>query len=491
MLDGLLRSSLAFALSASLLAVTSSLGCGAASAPQGAPAPALPDAVKRTSSCRVVASVTLPQRADLLFGEKHLSILLDLDAPAAEPWATAGVVVRGPQGMERLVRVNHVVANGPFHDHGWSEWAALGPGGSVARLVARGAPAGPLSWRKEDGPTQHHTHFDVSLTSVVGPFVSVQRQAYEFRENGNFEKPFHGGFSMKDLADGGALVWPTALLDALLREVNADVAVMSREQHAKGEPPLSPIERVDGQAAINLAFGVPGTGPIVGAPPTLSVLSSPCCAKGGIEHVKRGTELTHLPAQLGALLVFDPEEPGLLRAPNGCASVGVRDGHLVRRVAKGPVEPAFRPGVARLVALTWLGDGEADAVRALPKRSLSAEDHASLAYRLRATEAWSDAQAQMREAVALEPENPLFLRDLARMVHRYSVNEAEEKASLAEAQTLLERALSLAKTPELRASILYHLGDTARHRGLRAQATQLFERSLAETATDPARFALP
>jgi hypothetical protein len=490
-LDGLLRTSRSLGLAASLLAVTSCLNRGAASAPQGAPALALPEAVKRASSCLVVASVTLPQKADLLFGERHLSVLLDLGASAAEPWATAGVVVRGPQGIERIVRVDHVAANGPFHDHGWSDWAALGPGGSVARLVARGAPAGPLSWRKEDGPTQHHTHFDASLTSVVGPFVSVQRQAYEFRENGHFEKPFHAGFSVKDLADGGALVWPTALLDELLREVNADVAVMSREQQARGEPPLSAVESVEGQAGINLAFGVPGTGPIDGPPPTLSVLSSPCCKKDGIEQVKRGTELTRLPAQLGALLTFDPEEPGLLRAPNGCASVGVREGHLVRRTAKGPVEPAFRPGVVRLVALTWLGDGEADAVRALPKRSLSAEDHASLAYRLRATEAWTDAQAQMREAVALEPENPLFLRDLARMVHRYSPKEAEEKASLAEAQTLLERALSLAKTPELRASILYHLGDTARHRGLRAQATQMFERSLAETATDPARFALP
>jgi tetratricopeptide (TPR) repeat protein len=466
------------------------LGCGGASSSlEGSPS-SPPRAAARASVCAAVVSVTLPQKADLLFGEKHVALLLDLDTPAAEAVVSPGVVVRNGERLERLARVSRVREGSPFHDEGWSEWAALGPSGAIARIVARGDFAEPFPFRKDDGPTQHHSHLDVSLTSVIGPFVSVQRQVYEFRENGNFEKPYHGGFYAKQLSTGKPLVWPPALLEALLREVNADLASMSRERAAKGEPPLERVESLEGNAMLNLAFGVPGTGPIVGPMPALSVLSSSCCKeKGSFEHVKRGTELMSPPAELGALVSFDEAEPGLVRAPNGCGAVGVREGKVVLRRAKGPVEQAFRPGVDRLVAVTWLGDGELELAKALPRAAVSAADHATLAYRLHATSAFAEAEEAMKKAVALEPESPLWLRDLGRMTPRYSVKKGEEEASLEAARGHLEKALSLATSKGLRASILYHLGDVARRRGQRDRAAQLFERSIGEMATGPAESA--
>ena len=92
----------------------------------------------------------------------------------------------------------------------------------------------------------------------------------------------------------------------------------------------------------------------------------------------------------------------------------------------------------------------------------------------------------MKKALALEPENPLWLRDLGRMTPRHSVKRGEEEASLEAAQGFLERALSRATSKGLRASILYHLGAVARWRGQRASAAQLFERSIGEMATGPA-----
>jgi tetratricopeptide (TPR) repeat protein len=96
----------------------------------------------------------------------------------------------------------------------------------------------------------------------------------------------------------------------------------------------------------------------------------------------------------------------------------------------------------------------------------------------------------MREALKIEPKNPVWLRDLGRMLDRYSTSKQEEEASLREAAQLLEEALALATTKELRASILYRLGDLARHQGDRPRARELLARSLAELPTDAAKSAL-
>ena len=139
-------------------------------------------------------------------------MLVDLDAADEKPVVFTGVVVRGPGGLERLQRLNHFLAGGPFHDLGWSEWAAIGPGGAVARALSGQGFAAPLPVRQEDGPVQHHTHLDLSLTSAIGPYLSMQRQIYEFRENGFFDRPFHGGFEARRLETGKHVTWPAALL---------------------------------------------------------------------------------------------------------------------------------------------------------------------------------------------------------------------------------------------------------------------------------------
>lgn len=467
-------------------------GCsGAGPAPAAAPLMVEPPAAPRQAkSCAAVVNLTIPQRADLLFGEKHLAVIVDLDAADEKPVVVTGVVVRGPGGLERLQRLNHFLAGGPFHDLGWSEWAAIGPGGTVTRVLSGQGFAAPLPVRKEDGPVQHHTHLDVSLTSAVGPYLSTQRQIYEFRENGFFDKPFHGGFEARRLETGKHVTWPAALLASVLKEVNDDLRGANADRAQKGEPSLGLLEAVDGQADFAFAFGAPGVGPIEGPPPSLTVLTSSCCDKDAIGRVKRATELPRPPGELAALLTPDPQEPGLWQAPSGCGSIGLRAGKLVKRRGQGAVERAFPGTVDRLVGLTWLGDGEVPVVKALPHRKPGADEHALLAHRLYATEQWDQARQEMREALKIEPKNPVWLRDLGRMLDRYSTSKQEEEASLREAAQLLEEALALATTKELRASILYRLGDLARHQGDRPRARELLARSLAELPTDAAKSAL-
>lgn len=478
-------------LSCGVVAAVLLSACGPSKGTPVAPGQVGPSSVelRETGICAAVVSVTLPQKADLLFGEKHIAVLIDLDHPEAEKYVLDGAVARDPKGLVHLERVQRVIAHGPFHDLGASEWAVVGQAGAIERVVAKGAMAETPPWDKDEGPAHKHTHLNVSLTSAIGPYLSIARHVYTFRENGFFDKPYLGGFSSRDLVTGKPVVWPAKLGGDIVALINKDLASVTEERKSRGAGPLPPQTLEEGYGLFALAFGAPGTDPLTGSPPELSALTRNCCAEDGREPFLRATELVPLPLDLTSYVTFDPQARGLVRAPNDCGSVGAHDGRLVSRKADGAVEEAFAGHIDRLVAVTWLADGELDAVRALPKREPSAEDHATLAYRLYATSKWDEACDEMRKAIEKDPQNPVFLRDLGRMAPEYSAKPSVEEASLAEARRALEKALNLAKTPELQASIYYHLGHVLVRQGDRPRAANMFERSfsLAETSAAASR----
>lgn len=479
-----------------LLLLAAAASCSPAAPPkaaQGAPTADIAPPVPATK-CAALVSVTLPQRMDLLWGERHVTFQIVVQDGEIRKTPHDGIVVRGPEGLLRLGRVVSGRAGKPFHDIGWDEWGVIGQDGRFVRRIAGHVP--PADWMPpsdDDGPVQHHTHLSWSITSVMGPIVSLHSQIYEFRENGVFDPPMLGKFAARDLRTGDVMVWPPELRDIAVRAVNEDMATVDTTT-SEWMKPVVPVQPEEGTLPFALAFGAPGVGPITGPPAALTVLSSHCCRREGALSMKRATELASPPGELSSFVMLDPREPSLVRSPNGCASVGLRDQRLTVRV-EGEAEARSLPGppMDRLVAVTWLADAEIDAASALPRAAEPAGHLAYLAYRERATSRFDEGLALLRRAALADPKSALLHRDLGRALVGTAVatvNDDAAKALFAEGTAVLEKALTLGPTKELRASIVYHLGYAAQMSGDRKTAATRYEASIAAHPTRPVKEAL-